>query len=158
MIRTMYSPTYIVTSAQNMRKRMTTAEGMLWQELSDGFGGLRFRRQYPIGNHVVDFYCRKLKLIVEISRCGVSAQKERDAFLSACGYTVLRFSEKEIIADLPRLVSAIGLRVRIIGWKVKLVSFNSSVRRFIETACLLFSPRRRFYAGANHRLKLLMEF
>jgi very-short-patch-repair endonuclease len=158
MVRTMYSPTYIVKSAQNMRKRMTTAEGMLWQKLSTGFGCLRFRRQYPIGNHVVDFYCRKLKLIVEISRSGIPVQKERDAFLCACGYTVLRFSEKEIVDDIPRIVSAIGLRVRLIGWKLKLASVNGIIRHSIETARLLFSPRRRFCAGTDHRLKLLLEF
>lgn len=158
MIRTMYSPTYIVKSAQNMRRRMTTAEGMLWQKLANEFGGLRFRRQYPIGNHVVDFYCRKLKLIIEISRSGVPMQKERDAFLCACGYTVLRFSERDVVDDLPRIVSAIGLRVRMIGWKVKLASINGALRHFIETVRLLSSPRRRFYACADHRLKLLMEF
>ena len=70
MVRTMYSPTYIVKSAQHMRSRMTTAEGMLWKTLSNWFDDVRFRRQYPIGNHVVDFYCRRLRLIIEISRTG----------------------------------------------------------------------------------------
>ena len=104
------------------------------------------------------FLLPKLKLIVVISRGRIPEQEERDAFLCACGYTVLRFSEKEIVDDFPRIVSAIGLHVRIIGWKLKLASVNGIIRHSFETACLLISPRRRFYAGADHRLKLLMGF
>jgi very-short-patch-repair endonuclease len=158
MVRTMYCPTYIVKSAQNMRSRMTTAEGLLWKRLSNGFDGVRFRRQYAIGNHIVDFYCRKLRLIVEISRTGHPVQKERDAFLRACGYTVLRFEEKEILDDFPGIVSAIGLRIRLTRMKMRISTVKNRIRIAMKTAYSFFFPRRGFYAEADRRLKPLMGF
>ncbi len=133
---------------------MTTAEGMLWKGLSNGFDNARFRRQYPIGNHVVDFYCRKLKLIIEISRVDRHGRKESevslrdasraDAYLRACGYTVLRFTEKEITDDFSRIASKIALRVRFLGLKMKLSAVKSLTLHAIESVHSFFGPRRRF--------------
>ena len=149
----MYSPTYTVKSAQNMRNRMTTAEGMLWKGLSNGFDNARFRRQYPIGNHVVDFYCRKLKLIIEISRVDCHVRKvsdvshreasRSDVYLRACGYTVLRFTEKEITDDFSRIASKIALCVRFLGLKMKLSAVKSIALHAVEFAQSLFGPKRR---------------
>jgi very-short-patch-repair endonuclease len=141
----MYSPTYIVKSAQHMRSRMTTAEGMLWKTLSNWFDDVRFRRQYPIGNHVVDFYCRRLRLIIEISRTGCQVRNERDdAYLRACGYSVLRFTEKEIIGDFPRIVSRVGLRVRILRFRSQLSSVKNIFGCAAQGIHSIFTPRRRF--------------
>jgi very-short-patch-repair endonuclease len=130
-----------------MRGRMTPAEGILWKKLSNGFNGVWFRRQYPIGNHVVDFYCRKLKLIIEISRTDGLKQKEhnasrRDSYLYACGYTVLRFSEKDIINDISHVNSRIGLRVRFIRFQMHISSVKGIFGHVID--CLQsFLPQKR---------------
>ncbi len=53
--------------ARSMRKEPTKAEDKLWQELRDRrLDKLKFRRQVPIGNYIVDFLCLEAKLIVEI--------------------------------------------------------------------------------------------
>jgi very-short-patch-repair endonuclease len=170
MIRTRYSPTLIARSAQNMRSRMTTAQGLLWTRLSQGSDGVWFRRQYPIGNHIVDFYCRKLKLVVEIGNCVAPKQNERcrdlhihdasrrDAYLRTCGYTVLRFSEQEIIHDFPSAISRIRSCVRIIRTKMQISSFMGFFRGAVEAIRSSLSPRRRLRAEPRHDLSLLVEF
>jgi very-short-patch-repair endonuclease len=162
MVRTRYSPTFIARSAQSMRSRMTTAQGLLWTRLSQGSDGVWFRRQYPIGNHVVDFYCRKLKLVVEIGNCVGRKQNERyrdaslrDAYLRTCGYTVLRFSEQEIIDDFPSVISQIRSRVRIVRIKVRVSSFIGFFKGAFEAIC---NSRRRLRSEPRHGLSLLMEF
>jgi len=53
--------------AKRLRGRMTQAEILLWEKLKNKqFKGCKFRRQHPIHQFVVDFYCHKLKLIIEI--------------------------------------------------------------------------------------------
>jgi very-short-patch-repair endonuclease len=160
MVRTRYSPTFIARSAQNMRSRMTTAQGLLWAHLSQGAGNVWFRRQYPIGNHVVDFYCRKLKLIVEISRGAGRKQKERerDAHLRTCGYAVLRFSEQEIINDFPYVISRIRSCIRIVRTKMQISSFMGFFRVVVESLRSSLSARRRFHAESRNGLSLLVEF
>ena len=56
------------TLARNLRKNGTKGEAKLWSEILNNkkFYGLRFNRQFPISNYIVDFICRQIKLIVEI--------------------------------------------------------------------------------------------
>lgn len=50
---------------KDLRRNMTDAEMALWMHLKAGISGLKFRRQHPIGIYIVDFYCHKIKLIIE---------------------------------------------------------------------------------------------
>jgi len=52
--------------ARELRKDMTDAEKILWTHLKEGIQNLKVRRQHPIGHYVADFYCHKLKLIIEV--------------------------------------------------------------------------------------------
>src|SRR5215213_2258018 len=54
-------------NAQSLRSTMTDAERKLWSKLRlEQFHGLKFRRQTPIGNYIVDFACLGQNLIIEI--------------------------------------------------------------------------------------------
>ena len=83
---------------------MTDAERKLWSVLRDKqTEGFRFLRQHPIGNYIVDFYCRELHLIIEADG-GQHAELNneeydlaRTRFLQSKGLTVLRFWDKEIL-------------------------------------------------------------
>ena len=78
---------------------MTLSELVLWRELRGSRLGARFRRQEPIGPYIVDFVCRREKLIVEADgdHHEFSAHDERrDAFLRGRGYTILRFWNDDI--------------------------------------------------------------
>jgi very-short-patch-repair endonuclease len=81
--------------ARRLRREMTDAERRLWAMLRGSqLEGAKFRRQVPIGRYIADFACFKSKLIVELdgSQHADSAyDAERDAWLEAQGFRVLRF-------------------------------------------------------------------
>ena len=91
--------------ANILRKDMTKAEACAWKYLFKGrqLGGYQFRRQRPILNYIVDFVCNELMLIVEIDGIthrneeSVIKEADRDEVLDSIGFTVLRFTDWEIL-------------------------------------------------------------
>jgi very-short-patch-repair endonuclease len=92
--------------AKSMRNEPTDAEYAMWQIIrGKRLEGLRFRRQHPIANYIVDFICLDEKLVIEIDgsqHAESSYDLKRDRDLEALGYTVLRFWNEEVLrnADL----------------------------------------------------------
>jgi very-short-patch-repair endonuclease len=92
-----------LTNARRLRRDMTMAETMLWRSLRNRCSGWKFRRQVPIGPYVADFVCISVKLIVELD--GPPHEKpeqqlhdrQRDAWLCARGWHILRFSNDIVI-------------------------------------------------------------
>src|SRR5262245_57666954 len=83
-------------NARALRHESAPAEKILWKALRDRrFAGFKFRRQHPVGAHVVDFICLSLNLVVELdgeSHLTRSAEdKQRDAWLESQGIKILRF-------------------------------------------------------------------
>lgn len=84
---------------------MTLAEKKIWYQLfaKDGLNGLRFLRQKPIDQYIVDFYCHQLKLVIEIdgeSHLAEGAKEydeERTKVLNSYGIEVIRFTNDEIL-------------------------------------------------------------
>ena len=79
--------------ARTLRKNQTDAENWLWRNLRNReLGGWKFRRQYWIGNYVVDFVCIEKKLIIELDGGQHALQVEQDdqrsVFLKEKGYQV----------------------------------------------------------------------
>ena len=94
--------------AKELRADSTKAEIRLWCELlSKGKMGVSFLRQRPIGNYIADFLCKELKLIVEVDGYShnfkTAEDAARDKELAALGFTVLRFTDNEIMQDLPNV-------------------------------------------------------
>ena len=92
------------TFARSMRREATEAEDRLWQELrSRRLDGLKFRRQYPIGNAIADLVCLKSRLVVELDgtqHAESSYDVDRDAVLRERGFRVLRFWNDDVLRDL----------------------------------------------------------
>ncbi len=66
--------------ARELRQRATEAEQMLWERVRNRrLGGLKFRRQHPLGPYIVDFYCAEHRLVVEVDGPIHEGQKERNA-------------------------------------------------------------------------------
>ena len=91
---------------------MTDAEKHLWEAIRNKqVAGLRFRSQHPVGRFVLDFYCPSHKLVIEVDGSSHAARSEYDQERTACleqyGYTVLRFSNEEVIDNLPAVVQKI---------------------------------------------------
>ncbi len=88
---------------------MTDAEVKLWQQLRmRQVAGVKFLRQRPIGNYIVDFYTPEAKLVIEVDggqhfeEEGLEYDDVRDAFLEGHGLKVIRFSNVDKIPHCVR--------------------------------------------------------
>ncbi|BAU65773.1 hypothetical protein STA3757_31640 [Stanieria sp. NIES-3757] len=102
----------IEQAAQKLRRNLTPAEARLWSELRNKqLDGLRFRCQHPVGSFILDFYCPSCKLVVEVDgevhACQAEYDDARTAKLAEYGYKVLRFSNEQVINDLPTVLAEI---------------------------------------------------
>jgi very-short-patch-repair endonuclease len=97
--------------AKELRRDMTPAEKILWQELRGNKLGVHFRRQQVIAGFIVDFYCHKAALVIEVDGDIHDSQQEEDArrekVLSEMGLRVVRFRNKEVMRDLSAVVGKI---------------------------------------------------
>ncbi len=87
-----------------MRKSATRSEAIVWRWLRDRrFGRWKFRRQYPIGPYIADFYCHHLKLVIELDGSGhefkVDYDDERTSYLSDLGMQVVRIANRQLRRD-----------------------------------------------------------
>lgn len=97
--------------AKELRREMTPAEKVLWEELRANKLGVHFRRQQVIQGFIVDFYCHQAGLVVEVDGDIHDLQKEederREKVLSALGLRVVRFGNDEVGRDLSAVVGKI---------------------------------------------------
>ena len=102
----------LIQRARQLRSSMTVAELKLWAELNNKqMGGIKFRRQHPIGKYIVDFYAPQQKLIIEVDDGTHLEQVEYDAirtsYLNRKGYQVIRFSNLDIFQNLAEVLDQI---------------------------------------------------
>ncbi len=100
------------STARSLRRNATDAERLLWQRLRNRQAGdLKFRRQEPIGPFIVDFFCLKQNLIVEVDGGQHETAQDRDAartaWLEARGYRVIRFWNNEVIGNVEGVLETI---------------------------------------------------
>lgn len=118
----MYYNNRNVSLARKLRKDMTPWERKLWYCALNKYP-VRFYRQKPIGNYIVDFYCPKANLVIELDGSGhydpVAEQQDRDrtAELEKLGIKVIRFCNLDIERNLSGVFSVIDEQVnsRIVG-------------------------------------------
>jgi very-short-patch-repair endonuclease len=108
--------------AQKMRKNPTPAEKVLWKQLRPlRFEGFSFRRQHPIDFYIADFYCHRLKLIIEVDGEIHSDKQSREyddarsGELKRFGITVIRFTNAQVInhndvvlSDIMKLITKLS--------------------------------------------------
>jgi very-short-patch-repair endonuclease len=107
-------PHYLVGLSRTLRGNSTDAEVVLWKFLRrHNFGGLKFKRQHPIGRYIVDFYCRELALVVELegSIHDTNDQMEYDAErfqeLEARGLRIMRIPNSEVFDNVQDVLKKI---------------------------------------------------
>lgn len=93
--------------ARNLRKNSTLQERILWKLLrNSNINNLKFKRQYPIGNYIVDFICIEKMLVIEIDGgqhnedLNIKLDNERTKYLESRGFRVLRFWNTDIDKNL----------------------------------------------------------
>jgi very-short-patch-repair endonuclease len=97
-----------------LRHTQTSAEARLWHRLRNrALGGLKFRRQQPFGDFILDFYCHEARLVIEVDGFSHSggasrfADAQRTAFLERYGLHVLRFSNQEVFERIDSVAERI---------------------------------------------------
>jgi len=90
--------------AKELRRDMTPAEKILWGKLRGNKLGVHFRRQQIIAGFIVDFYCHKAALVIELDGDIHDLQQEEDArrekVLSEMGLRIVRFRNEEVMKNL----------------------------------------------------------
>ncbi len=118
--------------ARHLRNEATQAEKFLWTKLSRRqLGGFKFRRQYPYGLYVLDYYCVELKLSVEVDggQHGEDRVRRKDeirtSYLGKAGVTVIRFWNYEVLSAIDGVMDAILEQAHAIAKENMLFRQNS---------------------------------
>ena len=101
--------------SRELRSHSTLSEILLWQKLrASQFRGYAFNRQKPLGNYIVDFYCRKTNLVIEIdgdshdNEEAIIEDGKRQQILEELGVSFLRFSDWEVKNAMSFVLGEIG--------------------------------------------------
>jgi very-short-patch-repair endonuclease len=100
--------------ARELRQNMTLSEVLIWNQLKQGqMLGYDFDRQRPIDNYIVDFYCKDLRLAIEIDGSSHDFEEVaendivRQERLESLGVHFLRFSDLQVKRDMVNVLLAI---------------------------------------------------
>jgi very-short-patch-repair endonuclease len=100
--------------ARDLRRNQTDAETKLWYQLrAKRLEAYRFRRQFPIGNFIVDFCCKEHRLVIELDGSqhseaeALARDKRRTLALEAKGYRVMRFWNNDVLQNVAGVIDAI---------------------------------------------------
>ncbi len=102
-----------VKKARGLRRAMMPPEVMLWQRLRAKPGGVKFRRQHPVGAYVADFYAPEARVIVEVDGMvhdmGDRPARDavRDAWLRSRGFVVVRVAAADVLRDVDGVVAGV---------------------------------------------------
>ena len=107
--------------ARALRRKLTNAETILWSRLREGAGGMRFRRQHPIGPYIADFACIWARLVVEVDGATHGSDEEqmhdarREAYLRSRSWRIIRLTNYAVYKSLDRVLEVICQRGRTPG-------------------------------------------
>lgn len=100
---------------KDLRKNMPPAEILLWYELKGKkILGYKFRRQYSVERYIVDFYCPKAKLVIEVDgdshftdEKAMEYDRKREEYIKSNNIDIIRFTNLEIYYDLEKVLQNI---------------------------------------------------
>ncbi|MGK9053843.1 endonuclease domain-containing protein [Neorhizobium petrolearium] len=99
------------TRARSLRQSDNDAEARLWSELRGRrLNGFKFVRQFPIGPYFADFACRETRLVIEVDgsqHADNRYDRERDRFMNADGWSIVRFWNVDVLIDLAPVLETI---------------------------------------------------
>ncbi len=102
----LYNNSVLVSRRKELRNNSTEEEKVLWDYLKHGkLGGFKFIRQYSAGPYVLDFYCPKIRLAVELDGSQhnegetILYDKDRERYLESINIKVIRFWNYELVKN-----------------------------------------------------------
>jgi very-short-patch-repair endonuclease len=112
----------IFSNAKKLRANSTAAEEKLWLAVKNNqIEGYKFRRQHPLSIYIADFYCHALKLVIEVDG-GYHLNEEqqlldqkRTSDIEFQGSKVIRFTNEEILLQLPKVIDKIKAFIKIMS-------------------------------------------
>lgn len=111
----LFNKIYLKQRRKNLRIRSTHTEKILWQDLRrKKILGLKFYRQYSIGNFILDFFCPKISLAIELD--GITHEfpnvqendRKKNQFLKENKIQLLRIKDKEFLSDYMKIINQIS--------------------------------------------------
>jgi very-short-patch-repair endonuclease len=113
MAKRIYASTHMIARARTLRHDSTPPEQLLWLALRNGqIGGLKFRRQHPIGPYVADFYCHGIGLVVEVDGMShddkIRQDAEKTTYIGGQGLRILRVTNDDVMRDLDAVTREIA--------------------------------------------------
>ena len=111
------APPAIFKYAAILRKNPTKAESKLWSHVRKNYLGFRTRRQHPICIYVVDFYCHRIKLVIEIDgevhgeELNQVLDLERETILKDFGLHIIRFTNHQVLNHIEDVLSDIRAKI-----------------------------------------------
>lgn len=107
--------------ARQLRTNMTDAERLLWAKVRmKQMKGYQFYRQKPVGEYIVDFYCPKAKLVIEVDGGQhlydeeIKNDRTRDEYMRNLGLKVLRFSNTNVMNNIEGVVESIEREIPLL--------------------------------------------
>ncbi len=104
---------------RELRKNQTRVEGILWQHIRGGkLNGFKFYRQYSVGPYILDFYCPKIRLTIELdgksheSKDAENYDQERTDYLYNNDIKEIRFKNVEVLENVRGVIEKISLLLR----------------------------------------------
>lgn len=111
--------------AHELRTEGITGEALLWYYAlkAKKMNGYQFHRRHPVGDTIVDFFCHKLNLIIEIEGnshlLNSESDRKRQHDLERFGYQLLRFSEEEVLHRIDEVVWTISNTIETLEKNIK---------------------------------------
>jgi len=119
--RILQTPIKQVKRARMLRRQMSLPELLLWQQLRKRPNGLKFRKQFPFGDMIVDFACLECRLIIEVDgeahSFGDQPRRDaaRDAVLRREGFHVIRIAARDVLKNMDGVLQFIIASCSTVG-------------------------------------------
>ena len=122
----------IFGNAKSLRNNLTAEEMILWRRLKEDIPNYKFRRQHPISNYIVDFYCHKLKLVIEVdgsihySEENQKLDEIRQRNLESLGLVIFRFTNEDVRNKIENGLEKINefIKAKLTNPKIKNIQFK----------------------------------
>ena len=118
----MYNRKEIIIKSKELRRNLTPEEAVLWTQLkSHKLNNSKWRKQHPIGSYILDFYCPKCRLCIELdgkehyTMQGDTYDYDRTVFLNSYGIRVLRFENKDVWDNIEGVLNVIREEITACG-------------------------------------------
>ncbi len=111
--KNVYNKIALKEHRKELRNKSTSVEVILWNHLKGKKTGFKFRRQYSVGNYILDFYCTEKRLAIELDGAGHFTEEGqeqdtyRDEELKQRDIKILRFENKQIEENIDQVLKTI---------------------------------------------------